>query len=100
MNDDNEILSMEEGNLLPLEELTGTREVFLLPLNKRPFFPGMAAPIYIEPGPFYEMLQYSLTTLLVVTLKSSIQSGYWPAFFVYFPLIRGAASLSLTWKKG
>jgi len=57
MNDDNEILSMEEGNLLPLEELTGTREVFLLPLNKRPFFPGMAAPIYIEPGPFYEMLQ-------------------------------------------
>jgi len=57
MNDDNTILSMEEGNLLSPEELTGTKEVYLLPLTKRPFFPGMAAPIYIEPGPFYEMLK-------------------------------------------
>ena len=33
------------------------REVFLLPLTRRPFFPGMAAPILIEPGPFYEALK-------------------------------------------
>lgn len=32
-------------------------EVFVFPLVKRPFFPGMAAPIVIEPGPFYEVLK-------------------------------------------
>lgn len=33
------------------------RELYVLPLNRRPFFPGMAAPILIEPGPFYEVLK-------------------------------------------
>jgi ATP-dependent Lon protease len=32
-------------------------ELFILPLNKRPFFPGMAAPVIIEPGVFYEVLK-------------------------------------------
>jgi ATP-dependent Lon protease len=32
-------------------------ELFILPLNRRPFFPGMAAPIVIEPGPYYEVLK-------------------------------------------
>lgn len=32
-------------------------ELFILPINRRPFFPGMAAPIMIEPGPYYEMLK-------------------------------------------
>ncbi len=32
-------------------------ELFVLPLNRRPFFPGMAAPIVIEPGPYYEVLK-------------------------------------------
>lgn len=32
-------------------------ELFVLPLNRRPFFPGMAAPMLIEPGPFYEVLK-------------------------------------------
>ncbi len=32
-------------------------DIFVLPLNRRPFFPGMAAPIVIEPGPFYEVLK-------------------------------------------
>jgi ATP-dependent Lon protease len=32
-------------------------ELYLLPLLRRPFFPGMAAPIVIEPGPFYEVLK-------------------------------------------
>ncbi len=29
----------------------------IFPLQRRPFFPGMAAPIVIEPGPFYEVLK-------------------------------------------
>ncbi|WP_213318517.1 endopeptidase La [Chlamydiifrater volucris] len=32
-------------------------ELFILPLNKRPFFPGMAAPVLIESGPYYEVLK-------------------------------------------
>lgn len=33
------------------------QEIYIYPLVKRPFFPGMAAPIIIEPGPFYEALK-------------------------------------------
>lgn len=32
-------------------------EVYIYPLSRRPFFPGMAAPIVIEPGPLYEALK-------------------------------------------
>lgn len=31
--------------------------LYILPLNRRPFFPGMAAPIVIEPGIYYEVLK-------------------------------------------
>ncbi len=33
------------------------REVYIIPLTRRPFFPGMAAPIVIEPGAYYEVLK-------------------------------------------
>lgn len=32
-------------------------ELCIFPIIRRPFFPGMAAPIVIEPGPFYEVLK-------------------------------------------
>lgn len=32
-------------------------ELDIFPLVRRPFFPGMAAPIVIEPGPYYEILK-------------------------------------------
>jgi len=32
-------------------------ELTLVPLSRRPFFPGMAAPLIIEPGIYYEMLK-------------------------------------------
>lgn len=35
----------------------GPEQVFIIPLNRRPFFPGMAAPVVIEPGAFYEVLK-------------------------------------------
>lgn len=31
--------------------------LYIFPLVRRPFFPGMAAPIIVEPGPFYEVLK-------------------------------------------
>ena len=38
-------------------ELNYPQELYVLPLNRRPFFPGMAAPILIEKGSFYEVLK-------------------------------------------
>ncbi len=35
----------------------GPAQVFIIPLTRRPFFPGMAAPVVIEQGPFYEVLK-------------------------------------------
>lgn len=32
-------------------------QIYILPLNRRPFFPGMAAPIVIETGAYYEVLK-------------------------------------------
>ncbi|MDF2576614.1 MAG: Lon protease [Chlamydiales bacterium] len=32
-------------------------ELFVVPITSRPFFPGMVAPIVIEPGPLYEVLK-------------------------------------------
>lgn len=31
--------------------------LFVIPLTRRPFFPGMAAPLVIEKGPYYEVLK-------------------------------------------
>lgn len=62
----------EEKALLP--SLPYPSQLYILPLNRRPFFPGMAAPIVIEPGPFYEVLKLIAKTEhkcvgLVLTLK-------------------------------
>lgn len=45
----------EERALLP--SLPYPDQLYILPLNRRPFFPGMAAPIVIEPGTYYEVLK-------------------------------------------
>ncbi|MBS0630214.1 MAG: endopeptidase La [Verrucomicrobia bacterium] len=37
-------------------------ELTLVPLSRRPFFPGMAAPLIIEPGIYYEMLKQVAAT--------------------------------------
>ena len=52
-------------------------ELYVLPLNRRPFFPGMAAPILIEPGPYYEVLKLvakeeSKYIALVLTKKENV----------------------------
>lgn len=40
-----------------LPNLLYPEQLYLLPLNRRPFFPGMAAPVVIEPGAYYEVLK-------------------------------------------
>ena len=42
---------------MKVEVSSDPEELFLVPLSKRPFFPGMAAPLVIEPGVYYEMLK-------------------------------------------
>lgn len=65
MNEENEI---KLPNIEPLSEekregkssasnLLYPDQLYLLPLNRRPFFPGMAAPVVIEPGAYYEVLK-------------------------------------------
>ena len=39
------------------KEAPKPHEVCIFPIVRRPFFPGMAAPVAIEPGPFYEVLK-------------------------------------------
>ncbi len=48
-------LGQERG--LTSHEFTPPEELSIIPVVKRPFFPGMAAPIVIEPGPYYELLK-------------------------------------------
>lgn len=67
MNDDNNTnldLELETAVLNSLNEESRTKkpqpsphQLDIFPLTRRPFFPGMAAPIVIEPGPFYESLK-------------------------------------------
>ncbi len=53
---DEPIIEEEEKHpILPL--INYPDQLFILPLNRRPFFPGMAAPIVIEPGAYYEVLK-------------------------------------------
>ncbi len=48
-------LQQEKSALGPV--LPYPNQLYILPLNRRPFFPGMAAPIMIEPGMYYEVLK-------------------------------------------
>lgn len=48
--EDSQNLQKQSSPLLP-------EQIYLFPLVRRPFFPGMAAPLVIEPGPFYEVLK-------------------------------------------
>lgn len=54
---------LEEAILDDLENsrekknLSFPQELHLFPVLRRPFFPGMAAPIFVEPGPFLDVLK-------------------------------------------
>lgn len=49
--------SLEENRKVAGNDLSFPTELYVFPLVRRPFFPGMAAPIVIEPGPYYEVLK-------------------------------------------
>ncbi len=45
------------GDLKNNKDFSFPNEIYLFPLLRRPFFPGMAAPIVVEKGPFLEVLK-------------------------------------------
>lgn len=49
--------SLEDNQALQKKSLSLPEQLYVFPLIRRPFFPGMAAPLVIEPGPFYEVLK-------------------------------------------
>ncbi|MBF8263509.1 MAG: lon [Parachlamydiales bacterium] len=68
MNDDTSPPGNQPDELIPEELALPKKELqlpgqtypdtlYVLPLNRRPFFPGMAAPVVIEPGAYYEVLK-------------------------------------------
>lgn len=49
--------SLNEEKSSKREKSDLPKSLFFFPLIRRPFFPGMAAPIIIEKGPYYELLK-------------------------------------------
>lgn len=49
--------SLDDSEQGPQKNGDAPENLHIFPLLRRPFFPGMAAPIVIEPGPFYEALK-------------------------------------------
>ncbi len=49
--------SIEESQQDAKKGVKPPDSLYIFPLIRRPFFPGMAAPVVVEPGPFYEVLK-------------------------------------------
>lgn len=95
--------------------ISGPKQAFILPLNRRPFFPGMAAPIVIEPGPFYEVLKIVAKTehkcvglfltkkedvdLYKVRLKDLCKVGVLARILRIIPMEQGGAQVVLSMEK-
>lgn len=47
----------KKGGVKKKQEKALPSKLLILPMTRRPFFPGMAAPLVIEPGVYYEILK-------------------------------------------
>ena len=54
---ENAVLKTLEDQQQTEKQIQSSTELYIFPLIRRPFFPGMAAPVVIEPGPFFETLK-------------------------------------------
>lgn len=100
--------SMKPGGILP-------DELDVFPLLRRPFFPGMAAPIVIEPGPFYEVLKQVAKSdhkcvglfltkseesdIYKVNFKDLYQVGVMARILRIIPMEQGSAQVILNMEK-
>jgi ATP-dependent Lon protease len=90
-------------------------ELLILPLLRRPFFPGMAAPLVVEPGPFYEVLKTVANTpakalglfltkeehqdLSALTSKDLYRVGVMARILRILPMPQGGAQVILSMEK-
>ncbi len=49
--------TLDQDSKTPKKNHTDPAELFIFPILRKPFFPGMAAPLVVEPGPFYDLLK-------------------------------------------
>lgn len=54
---ENALMDSLEVNSSPDKKEQLPDQIYFFPVVRRPFFPGMAAPLVIEPGPFYDVLK-------------------------------------------
>ncbi|MDP1880522.1 MAG: endopeptidase La [Parachlamydiaceae bacterium] len=56
---ENEIIFSLENMAAGTEKIMEAppKDLFIVPIIRRPFFPGMAAPLVIEPGPYYDAIK-------------------------------------------
>ncbi|MFY7843290.1 MAG: endopeptidase La [Rhabdochlamydiaceae bacterium] len=94
---------------------SGPNPLSIIPITRRPFFPGMAAPIFIEKGPFYELLKNvakskDKTMGLLLTLEEEVdinkvsfkdlyQFGVLARIMRIIPLEQGGAQVVLSIEK-
>lgn len=108
-----EVPKKEERALIPA--LAYPDQLYILPLNRRPFFPGMAAPIVIEPGAYYEVLKIVAKTdhkcvglflthkedanIYKITLDDLFQVGVVARILRIIPMEQGGAQVVLNMEK-
>lgn len=51
------ISSLEEGKAKAAKQPAPPEELDIFPIVKRPFFPGMAAPVVVDPGPYFDVIK-------------------------------------------
>lgn len=109
------INALDEQDLLNKKEQSSPDSLYIFPLTRRPFFPGMAAPLVVEPGPFYETLKIiaksehkclglllSKTENLDIyksTLEDFFQVGVLARILRIIPMEQGGAQVILNMEK-
>jgi len=113
MNDD--IAADDYEGIIPPPPAPAPEQLYIFPLLRRPFFPGMAAPIIIEPGPFYEVLKLVAkskhkyvgllltkneeTDVYKATMKDYHKVGVLARILKIIPLEQGGAQVILNMEK-
>ena len=113
--DDEELSSPKKEERALIPALSYPDQLFVLPLNRRPFFPGMAAPIVIEPGAYYEVLKIVAKTdhkcvglflthkedanIYKISLDDLFQVGVVARILRIIPMEQGGAQVVLNMEK-
>lgn len=113
--EEEELQSPQKEDRALIPSLSYPDQLFILPLNRRPFFPGMAAPIVIEPGAYYEVLKIVAKTdhkcvglflthkedanIYKISLEDLYQVGVVARILRIIPMEQGGAQVVLNMEK-